>query len=165
MDADQLALAIRWKSFDEARDLLRSVQGISVRDVLAEAQTIADFLNGTMTVEQAPTAEGPMAAWDNIPHLVSSEGEIIPITDDVQVAEVNLAPGTLPENTVVVEERPAKAASRKPKPKKAKSARKPKAVREQVRDEVGTDTRSEGDPIPANGDPVPGEGEKMQEAA
>ena len=154
--------AVRNRSLGSAMTLMERANPMqAMAEMLAIAQVIERYeLNQLVVEEKQAPAE---AIDDAIPHT----GEDVQQASDWGTGEQHVAvsEGTVVELKTVSEvtsetvTEPKKAPSRKPKAKKAKAPRKVRAQREQVRDEVGTDTRSEGDPVPNGADPVPGETE------
>ena len=140
---DQVALFMRAKAFDAAA----AIKHESMADLLMDARIAEGYLTGA---DRVPTpVEGPVDNWADIPHLVNSDGERIPIVEETIVTQVTLAPGTLPQDAVVEEPKAART-------RKAKPAKKPKAVRKtKARDEAPVASQESGSQVPESGDHVP----------
>lgn len=129
--------AVRWKSLDIAMEFSRAKpDGLGlISDMLENAISVQTYLMGASKIEVC--TEGPIA--DEIPF--TGEGEVVRIREvEVPAAEFDTAD---PE--------PKKASTRKAKP-----AKKPKAVRKtKARDEAPTPSQNDGSQVPDSGDRVP----------
>lgn len=169
----------RMKAFDAAMELSADENPLmAMAQVMAMTRSIERFLDGNepfaeQKADDAPTAEGPTdeiqftgEAEQQASDWGTGDGKVIAIVGDKVVTTITEPTAEVAEAMQTVGERITKAvASRKAKAAKKSKAKKARAPREAAPVETGTESHTDGNPVPNGADPVPETTTELPQAA